>query len=155
MKIQNLLVLLCFSIITFSFLIAPATAQEPETKSESDAIVGIWLMPDNEATIEIFKCGDKYCGKIIGLAEPNEDGKPKLDKKNPKKELKNRPLLGLQILNDFKYDKNSTWKDGKLYGHKKGKMLSAELVLEEKNTLKVKASVGFMKKTLTWKRSIQ
>lgn len=153
MKYQNLFVFCCLSIILSCLFIAPAVAQEPESKTEADAILGTWLMPDNEATVEIFKCGEKYCGKIIELAAPLEDGKPKTDKKNPDKELQSRPLIGLQILTDFKHDGKSEWKDGKLYGHKKGKMLSAKLTLEEKDILKVRVSLGMMKKTMAWTRS--
>src|SRR5215469_6007328 len=72
----------------------------------SDDIIGIWFNQDKDAKIEIFKCGDNYCGKIVWLKEPvyptgsklGTPGTPKLDHYNPNSTHKRDPLLGLQIV---------------------------------------------------------
>ena len=56
-----------------------------------DTILGIWDNQEKDAKIEIFKCGDRYCGKIVWLKNPDypQDSKdgvpgtPKLDHNNP------------------------------------------------------------------------
>src|SRR5271166_2314277 len=75
----------------------------------SDSIIGVWLNGDKDAHIEIAKCGEKYCGKIVWLKEPlypqgskdGTPGTPKLDDKNPDKSRKSVPLMGLEIVKDL------------------------------------------------------
>ncbi len=63
---------------------------------KADDILGTWVNASGKAQIEIIKSQEKYFGKIIWLREPNEkNGKPKLDKKNPKDNLKTKPIIGL------------------------------------------------------------
>ena len=70
-----------------------------------DHLLGFWLNQEKDSKIEIYKCGDKFCGKIIWLEEPNEeDGTPKIDDENPDEALQSRSIMGLNILIDFVYD---------------------------------------------------
>ena len=50
---------------------------------KKDDILGKWLNPTGEGQIEIYRRGDKFFGKLAWIKEPNENGKPKTDKKNP------------------------------------------------------------------------
>jgi len=58
----------------------------------SDDILGVWNNQEKDAKIEIQKCGEKYCGKIVWLKEPNYPegskdglpGSPKTDHNNPR-----------------------------------------------------------------------
>ena len=64
--------------------------------------IGVWFNTEKDAKVEIYKCGDKYCGKIIWLKFPNnEEGTPKMDKNNPDDKLKKRAVLGLNLLSGF------------------------------------------------------
>jgi uncharacterized protein (DUF2147 family) len=70
-----------FSSVMF-FANALAYAAGPED------ILGVWLNQEKDAKIEIFKCGEKYCGKVVWLKDPNypegsKDGKV-YDPKNGK-----------------------------------------------------------------------
>ncbi len=91
--------------------------------AQASRIEGTWYNDEKTSTIEITKGTDgKYVGKINWLEEPNEDGKPKVDKENSDPKLAKRPLLGLAIVNNFKYDSNSKkWEDGSIYDPKNGK----------------------------------
>ena len=52
--------------------------------ADGDVLLGKWWNGPKDAHIEIYKCGDKFCGKIVFLSEPNEvDGTPKIDDENP------------------------------------------------------------------------
>lgn len=76
----------------------------PVYAASKDDIVGIWNNEEKDAKIEIFKCAEKYCGKIIWLKVPSypadsKDGVPgtqKLDRNNPDLVLRARPILGLR-----------------------------------------------------------
>lgn len=118
----------------------------------ADSLIGQWYTEEERSVVEISRCGDLYCGKIIWLKYPKDDtGKDKVDVHNPDEVLKNRPLLGLQILKDFKYKGANEWADGKIYDPKNGKTYSCKMTLEG-NTLKVRGFVGFslLGRTAIW-----
>ena len=91
--------------------------------AQSNKIEGTWYNDEKTSTIEITKGADgKYVGKINWLDEPNEDGKPKVDKENPDPKLAKRPILGLAIVKNFEYDsKKQRWVEGSIYDPNNGK----------------------------------
>ncbi|WP_129714984.1 DUF2147 domain-containing protein [Pedobacter sp. SYP-B3415] len=106
-----------------------------------DAIIGRWLNASGEGQIEIYKKGNKYYGKLAWLKEPNLNGKPKLDSKNPEAKLRDRPLLNLEILRDFDYD-DGEWTNGKIYDPKSGKTYSCNMSLKGNDRLNVRGYIG-------------
>ena len=124
--------------------------------SQTMSPLGVWTNSEKKATFEIYKCGDKLCGKIVTLAIPNDPatGKPKTDSQNPDAKLRNRPRLGLVFLEGFKYDSNNKWDDGKIYDPESGKTYSSYMKIKNANTLEVRGYVGFslIGKSQTWTR---
>lgn len=118
--------------------------------------LGLWTDAEKKATFEIYKCGDKLCGKIVSLAVPNDPdtGKPKTDSQNPEPKLRNRPRLGLQFMEGFKYDDDNKWDDGKIYSPEEGKTYSCYLKVLDAKTMEVKGYIGFslIGKSQTWTR---
>ena len=100
---------------------------------------GRWATENGRSHIEIAPCGEKFCGKIVWMAEPlDEAGRPKLDKNNPAVELRNRPMLGLQLLSDFvAADSPGRWIGGKIYNPRDGELYSASLMLMDATSLSV------------------
>lgn len=109
---------------------------------KADDIVGVWLTHgDKPARIQISKMGTQYYGKIIFLQFPTENGKPLVDKNNPDKAKQGQPVLGLEILNGFGFDKDE-WNNGHIYDPESGKTYSCTLSLKDPHTLKVRGYVG-------------
>src|SRR5690348_719986 len=104
--------------------------------------LGIWTNEEKEARFEIYKCGDKLCGKIVWLKEPNRDGRPKTDSNNPNKKLQNQPLMGLVFIKGFEYDGDNKWENGTIYDPKSGKTYSCYLKMESKDQMEVKGYIG-------------
>src|SRR5437870_10930939 len=80
--------------LTAAFIIAtrPVLAASPEP-------VGRWYAEGGAAVVEIALCGDALCGRVVWLHSPlDEDGCELRDKNNPDPALRNRPVVGLQIL---------------------------------------------------------
>ena len=123
-----------------------------QQKAEADVILGLWLTDEKDAHVEIFKCEEAYCGKIVWLKEQEKDGKPVLDAQNAHEELRSRPVMGLEVLMDFIYDKNNQWKKGHLYSPKEGSSYKGKLELDGNNTLKVTGYLGPLKRTVQWQR---
>ncbi len=117
-------------------------------------VVGTWVTPNAKSNVQIMKAGNKFVGKIISLKEPNRNGKPKMDAKNPKKALRSRPIKGMMILNGLTY-KGGEWVGGTIYNPEDGKTYSCKMMLKNKNTLEVRGYVLGMPalgKSQVWKR---
>jgi uncharacterized protein (DUF2147 family) len=126
--------------------------------TKADDIKGIWFNAEKDAKIEIYKSGSQFYGKIIWLKEPidPETNKPKLDKLNPDVKLKNRPKLGLIIMNHFVFE-DGEWNDGTIYDSKKGDTYKCTMKLGNSNTLNVRGYIGKswmgLGKTTVWTRT--
>jgi len=123
---------------------------------ESDAILGNWYNEEKTSAIEIFRCTDSYCGRIAWLKNPlNAEGKEKVDSKNSDESLRNRKLMGLQILSGFRYAGDGTWKGGKIYDPKNGKTYSCKMRLDGEN-LKIRGFIGIslLGRTTVWSRKL-
>ncbi|WP_345955201.1 DUF2147 domain-containing protein [Mucilaginibacter sp. PAMB04168] len=109
----------------------------------ADAILGKWINPSGEGQIQIYKKGSLFYGKLAWLKQPNDEttGQPKTDKNNPDKNLHSRPILGLEILKDFKFDGESVYDDGNIYDPKNGKIYSCKMTLNG-NKLKIRGYIG-------------
>lgn len=90
---------------------------------ESDDVLGKWNTEDRDAVIEIYGCSGKYCGRIVWVDKPvysaedknGKEGQPRVDENNPDVRLRDRPIVGLQIMYDFSFDGEAAWKGGKIY----------------------------------------
>jgi len=145
-------------ILVIGIMMAAAIAHA----DNGDDILGVWNNEEQDAKIEIFKCNGKYCGKIVSLKEPNypagskegAPGMPRLDRNNPDRTKKSRPIIGLQIVNDFVIDGKGVWKDGSVYDPKNGKTYRGKITLVSPNKLNLRGFVGIplFGRTTTWTR---
>jgi uncharacterized protein (DUF2147 family) len=138
----------------FIFLFAASASLISSAQAKADDIIGVWQTPGKEpAKIEIYRSGEKYFGKIIWLKNPMENNQPRVDGKNPDEGKRTRPIIGLVILHDFKFD-DDEWDDGKIYDPESGNTYSCYISLKDKNTLKVRGYVGIslFGRTEIWKR---
>lgn len=136
--------------------------QIPVYAANPEDILGVWNTEHNDAKVEIFKCGEKYCGKIVWLKDPNyplnskegTPGTPKFDHNNPDPSLRSRPVTGLQFMRDFAYKGDNVWKDGRLYDPEKGKTYSGKMTLVSQNELDLRGFIGIslIGRTSKWTR---
>ncbi len=116
-----------------------------------DDICGKWLTADKSGIIEIYKRGALYYGRIVG----GKGGADSLDSKNPKPELRTRPLLGLDILKGLKFKGENDWGDGNIYDPRSGNEYNLFVSLEDANTLSLRGYVGIslFGRTEKWTRA--
>ncbi len=146
-KIQTVFLVLLSLFFSFSIINAGET--------QVDDIIGVWAIEEDGETvekIEIYKCGELYCGKIVWIKQTDSTGTLPLDEKNKNKELRTRQLFGLVIMKNFKFDGKNSWKDGKLYAYRKGRTVSPKLTLIDDQHLKIQVKILFIKKSFVWKR---
>ena len=148
-------------------LILAACSAFAEAKP-GDAILGQWYTDGNDSIVIVSNGKDKkLSGKIIWLREPlyekgdEEAGKPKHDRKNPDKGKRKNRILGLAVLNGFKYDsKDKAWNAGKIYDPNNGRTYKCVIrMLEDKTEddmqkLKVRGYIGIpaLGRTTVWTR---
>ena len=125
-------------------------------------ILGIWNDEENDAQIEIFRCGGKYCGKITWINKPfysadeerSKAGLPRTDDNNPNPDLRSHPIIGLQIMSGFEYAGGYSWGGGKLYDPKSGMTYSGKMTLVSSDRLELRGYVIFplFGRTSSWTR---
>ena len=128
----------------------------------AEDILGVWFNQEKDSQIDIFRCGEKYCGKVVWLKDPNypegsKDGTPEtpmLDHKNPDPALRKAPIIGLQIMRGFTYDGNDLWSGGKVYDPKSGSTYKGKMTLVSPGELKLRGYIGIslFGRTDTWTR---
>lgn len=117
-----------------------------------DGIKGVWLTENEQMKIEIYDAGGDLNGKIVWLEEPTDrKGALRRDEENPDKSLRDRPLMGLDMLTDLTYQDGS-W-NGSLYAPKRGITMDAEIKKINEDELKVVVSYRGFTRVQIWKRS--
>ncbi|MBN1820720.1 MAG: DUF2147 domain-containing protein [Prolixibacteraceae bacterium] len=109
----------------------------------ADKIVGIWWNDEKTTKIKVEKQNGKYIGTIVYMIpEKYENGLPPKDDENPDPALRERSVVGLQILDGLVFDaKKNEWKDGTIYDPKSGKTYDCYVWLESDELMKLK---GFL-----------
>ena len=137
-------------------------AASPCLAAHADDILGVWFNSEKDARIEIAKCGERYCGTVVWLKEPNYPegskdgipGSPKTDHHNPDPSLRKTPIIGLRIVQDFSFAGENLWKDGKVYDPKNGKTYKGRMTLVSPAQLDLRGYIGIslIGRTTTWTR---
>ncbi len=137
------------------FIIGIAMMLFPFVSAFAQDVVGKWKLENGTAIVEIYKSGNVYNGKIVWLKNPTEaDGRPAMDDKNPKKELRTRKIIGLNMLNNLKSDGKGEYSGGTIYDPNNGETYYCSLEVKG-NTLKVRGSLdksGWIGRTMNWYR---
>ncbi len=123
-------------------------------QAQADKILGIWMVEDQDAKVEIYKKGEGYFGKLVWIKDAfDAQGLPILDDENPDKSLRSRPLMNLEFMYDFKYDPaTQEYIKGKLYNTRNGKTYKGKLWLKSDNSMQLRGYWGMFYQTETWTR---
>jgi uncharacterized protein (DUF2147 family) len=119
--------------------------------------MGTWHTEEGKAVVRIAACGPALCGTIVSLKEVNDPdtGKPKTDKNNADSSLRNRPMIGVQIVLGMKPSGTANKWSGQVYNAEDGKTYSGSLTLQDANTIKLEGCIlgGLVCKAATWTRA--
>ncbi len=137
------------SICIFMILLG---SQNVVAQSKSK-IVGVWYNTSKTAQIEIMENDDEMIGKIIWIEQDTDSIDNSTDIVNSDTSLRDRPLMGLTILEGLKYN-DGIWSDGKIYDPQSGISYTCELQLVKKDVLEVKGYLGdsWVSRTVEWNR---
>ncbi|MGB1206119.1 MAG: DUF2147 domain-containing protein [Chitinophagales bacterium] len=121
---------------------------------DANKILGKWLNNEKDASVEIYREGDKFYGKIVWL----KLGRDLADEHNANVHLQKRPLYQLDVLKDFTYEEaTKEWQNGTIYDPKSGQTYSCKMWLNVNKTLSIRGFVGFsfIGRTDIWQRPKQ
>ena len=119
-----------YSLFIFLVLL-PITSLFSAPKAND--IIGIWLNPDGNRKMEIYKEGDKYFGKIVWLKDSEDKAK-----------------VGDIVLKNFSFN-GEEW-EGDIYIAQKKRDLFGTIEMDDSNTINISASVGLISRSKKWKR---
>jgi len=146
-------------MVFFSMVVLSGWLAAPQ----HDAILGRWHTENDDAIVEIYKCGQFFCGKILDIEEkvyPADDemgmaGQPKVDRLNPDPELREQPIVGLVIMEGFSPD-GAMWRGGTIYDPDRGKTYRCKMKLVDGGKrLYVRGYIGvsLLGRTTHWRRA--
>lgn len=135
--------------------LAGAAAAALATSAQAAGTVqGDWLTQSGSAKVRVAPCaGGKVCGTVIWMKTPldKDTGKPQLDEKNPEPALRGRPIVGLQLIRDFRSTPGGRWTGGTIYDPESGKTYASKLGLNPDGTLKVEGCISIICQAQTWR----
>jgi uncharacterized protein (DUF2147 family) len=139
-------------------LISPVLVVSAQ-KPDGDRIIGRWTSEKKNLIVEIYKCGgNEYRGKIVWFSDGNEANHPinsRLDFLNPDPALRNRKLIGMDVLTMLTYNKATfNWNNGIIYDSRSGKEWCSCACLKEDCSLCIRGywHFKFIGKTATFQR---
>ena len=139
--------MLRISMATAVVLLGLAMASGRASAQAAEDAFGVWLNPENQSNVEFYRCGDGLCAKITKVS----DGQ-KTDDKNPDAAKRNRPIVGLVIMEGAKKSGENKW-SGTLYNRADGKSYSGTVTVKSKNSLDLSGCVALVVcRTTTWTR---
>lgn len=132
---------------------AATAAAEP---AELDP-TGLWWADRGGARVEIQRCGEALCGRIVWLRSPfDEHGCPLRDENNPDPALRDRELIGVELLRAMRpsEDEDGLWTNGEVYDPSSGRTYDGRMRLKGPDRLELRGYLGIrlLGKTVTWIR---
>ncbi len=137
--------------IIFLGLILGCTTLSSAFGQERGDILGEWYTEGKEAKIRFYESDDYFHGKLIWLKD-QEDNRPKLDQNNQDESLRNRTLLGINLIRKLEFQ-DGIWEDGEIYDPESGKNYSCLVKMKDEETLEIRGYLGMpaFGKSVIWK----
>ena len=124
-----------------------------------DDLLGTWMSTDNSVKVEVYKVNNQFKAKVLWfnhlLSESKTPMHLSLDTNNPNPALRNRKILGMEILDGLRYDaQKNEWVNGKIYDASSGRYWSSCAKLLQNGILKVRGfwKVEWIGKSISFKK---
>jgi len=131
-------------------LVAAALVPASAAQAASADPTGIWRKAEQgerPGKFEIFRCGSgkKYlCAKIVWLQDPlDSNGRPLHDIRNENPSMRDRPILGLPIMNGLVPSATNQWK-GSIYNPEDGNTYSVTLTMVSRSQITIRGCKGWI-----------
>ncbi len=134
-------------VLTFLAIVL-LTATTAFSAGQSD-LLGSWKTEGGDSLLKFYRCGEKICGKVVWLKQPNyinsKDGpvgKTKVDRKNPNPAMRRRTIIGLQVMKGLTAKGGNRWENGTCYDPETGKSYKCKMSLKTLGRLQLRGYIG-------------
>ena len=122
-----------------------------------DGILGKWMYEEKNLIVDVYKQDNDFKAKIIWFHDGDTltSIEQRMDNKNPDKDLRERKIVGMDVLSGLEYDpKENKWVKGKIYDCSSGKTWDATVHLSDAQTMEVRGYYifKFIGKTMKFTR---
>ncbi|MBI3784078.1 MAG: DUF2147 domain-containing protein [Deltaproteobacteria bacterium] len=144
--------------IMLAAVVAIGSAASSEASHQLAASpIGRWYAEGGAAQVDISDCGGELCGRVVWLRSPfDENGCELRDRYNPDQSLRQRPVIGLDIVRGLEPSSGSdaVWKGGTIYDPGSWRTYRASLSLIGENHIELRGYVGIplIGRTTSWFR---
>ncbi|MBH5320975.1 DUF2147 domain-containing protein [Aurantiacibacter sediminis] len=135
------------SAIATAISAAAAIAVMPSTASAQRSIDGVYLDQGGYVQITVGPCGNARCGEITRIVR-RKPGEPNRDVHNDNPALRDRPILGIEVLQNLRWD-DGAWR-GQVYNPEDGGTYRAVVRPGSNGTLRVEGCVTLFCREVTW-----
>ncbi len=122
-----------------ALLAPPAAAQR--------SIDGTYVDSGGYVEITVAPCGIRRCGHITRIIR-RKPGEPDYDVHNDDPALRNRPILGLRLLQNLRWE-DGAWR-GQVYNPEDGNTYRTEVRAAANGALEVKGCLAILCRTRVW-----
>jgi uncharacterized protein (DUF2147 family) len=125
-------------LIALPFLLVAADAPDP-------TILGNWLTESGHSVIEIVRCEDAVCGRIVGIDRTPSEPMPT--------DFTGRSQCGLQIISEVKQANDNAWY-GRIVDPRDGAIYHTKLWVDSDGRLNLRGYIGIplLGSTQVWSR---
>src|SRR5688572_4786071 len=99
------------------------------SNTHPDDIIGQWMSVQDNVKVQVYRDGNEYKAKVLWFKDTDDKSKPmntRTDERNPDPKLRNRKIIGMQVLSKMRFNsKSGRWEDGLIYDAKTGKEWSS------------------------------
>ena len=126
-------------------------------QGEND-ILGKWISTKKNVIIEVYKVSNQFRAKVLWFNDTDDLSRPmktRLDIHNPNKSLRNRLILGMDVLDGLSYNaEKHRWEKGRIYDPSSGRHWSSVVYFNDDNQMEVKGywKFEFLCQTLAFVR---
>ncbi len=107
-----------------------------------DAVLGKWESEEKNLIVEVYKQNNLFKAKVLWFHDDYDTITPveqRLDMNNPDKDLRNRKIVGADILSGLVYNsRQDKWVNGKIYDASSGRTWDATVWLNDAQNLSVR-----------------
>lgn len=140
------------------FFIGTACTAKAQTNNAADRICGKWVSDDKDLIVDVYKENDVFKARIVWYKTDDQSKTMEewTDKHNPNKALRDRKILGMNVVDHLVYDaRNKSWEHGSVYDAKSGHTWDASAYLTNDGVLKVTGywHLKFIGRTMTFKKA--
>ena len=125
-------------------------------KVNSQSILGEWKTIDDisgnpKSILEVYETGGRIYGKVQRILEKGKENAKCIKCEG---DLKNKPVVGMLIINGLKNKSKNEYSGGEILDPENGRKYRCKIWLNPKNPneLKVRGYIAFFYRTQTWMR---